>query len=89
MDPAATRHAARAILESNLARAEETAEDGDAAGAKQALEEARATLQRMSSQARFDAAQELALLEARTAELSQRYSLAPKDKPAKKKKKKR
>lgn len=89
MDAEATQSAARVILASNLARAEETAEDGDKAGAQQVLEETRATLQRMSSQARFDAAQELARLEERAGELSQKYSLAKPSKAAAKKKKKK
>jgi Ca-activated chloride channel family protein len=90
MNAEAARHAARAILTRNLARAEETAEDGDKAGAKQVLDESRTTLQKMSSQASFDATKELALLAERTEAISQKYALNKLGKqPAKKKKKKR
>lgn len=89
MDAVATRQAARAILTRNLARAEERAEERDADGARQLLEETRATLKRMSSQAAFDATQELAQLDERAAELSEKYSLAQGKLAAKKSKKKK
>ncbi|HLK99908.1 MAG TPA: VWA domain-containing protein [Myxococcaceae bacterium] len=73
LDADASRYAARAILERNLARAEENAEENNATSARQLLDEARASLKRMSGQAPFDATRELALLDTRTAELSRKY----------------
>jgi Ca-activated chloride channel family protein len=86
LDEDASRYAARAILERNLARAEELAEENDANGARQLLDETRATLTRMSTQVPFDASKELAQLDERAAGLTQKYSLAKPAKPAAKKK---
>ena len=89
LDEDASRYAARAVMERNLARAEELAEENDANSAKQLLTEARATVTRMSAQAQFDATRDLARLDERAAELTQRYSLAEPVKPAAKKKTKK
>jgi Ca-activated chloride channel family protein len=82
-------YAARAIVQRNLAQAEELANDGDKAGARQLLDETRPILQRMSGQGPFDGKKELALLEERGAELTRKYSLASPSKQAAKPKKKR
>ncbi|HEX8701104.1 MAG TPA: VWA domain-containing protein [Myxococcaceae bacterium] len=90
LDAEASRYAARAILEHNLARAEESATEDNATGARQLLESTRATLTRMSTQAQFDASKELARLDERATELTQKYSLAvPAKATAKKKSKKK
>ncbi|MDY7228004.1 vWA domain-containing protein [Hyalangium rubrum] len=79
LDTEALQQVTRSLLTRQLARATETAAEGDVPGATKLLEETRGTLKRLSTQGKFDVGEELAMLEAKS------HEIAPK--PAAKKKK--
>jgi Ca-activated chloride channel family protein len=69
LDLEAVKYASLAFVEQRTARADETAEDGNTAGAKDILDETRQSLKQLGSVARLETADAMALFEKRSNEI--------------------
>ncbi|WP_224241285.1 vWA domain-containing protein [Hyalangium gracile] len=79
LDPEALKHASVAFVQRHTARADETAEDGDRAGAREILESTRESLKQMARLARLQITDAMALLARRSSEIAEQSR--PKAKP--------
>ena len=87
LDLEALRHAAMAFVRRHTARADEAAEDGDLAGAKQILDETREGMKQLGSQARLEITDALALLNERSSQILKQQRPKKSSPPADNKKK--
>jgi Ca-activated chloride channel family protein len=87
LDMDALKPASLAFVERRTARADETAEDGDMAGARQILDETRESLKQMGSLARLEITGAMALLEKRSNEIAGQQRAKAQAEPAVSKKK--
>ncbi len=81
LDIEALKYASLAFVERRTARADETAEDGDVAGAREILGETRESLKQMGSLARLEITDAMALLEKRSTEIVEQNRPKPKPDP--------
>jgi Ca-activated chloride channel homolog len=89
LDMEALKHASLMFVQRHTARADEAAEDGDAAGAKEILEATRESLKKMGSLARLEITDAMALLDKRGREITEQGRPKPQATSKKKPKKKR
>lgn len=89
LDTETVKHASLALVERNVARADETAEDGDLPGARKLLDDTREALKKLGAQARLAVADALVLLDTRGRQVLQQKRPELRSTELEKKKKKK